>query len=59
MTEIRGEPGMAGGRLMDRTAEAAPLVSVNIPCYRQLHYFRECLDSVLAQTSMIRGECHR
>jgi glycosyltransferase involved in cell wall biosynthesis len=35
---------------MDRTSAAAPLVSVNIPCYRQLHYFRECLDSVLSQT---------
>jgi glycosyltransferase involved in cell wall biosynthesis len=28
----------------------APLVSINIPCYRQIDYFRQSLDSVLAQT---------
>jgi glycosyltransferase involved in cell wall biosynthesis len=39
---------MAGGRLMDRTS--TPVVSINIPCYRQLNLFRECLQSVLAQT---------
>jgi glycosyltransferase involved in cell wall biosynthesis len=27
-----------------------PLVSINIPCYHQLEYFRECLASILAQT---------
>ena len=29
---------------------SAPLVSVNIPCYRQLDRLRRCLQSVLAQT---------
>jgi len=29
---------------------AAPLVSINIPCYRQLAYLRRCMDSILAQT---------
>lgn len=28
----------------------APLVSINIPCYRQLAEARRCIDSVLAQT---------
>jgi glycosyltransferase involved in cell wall biosynthesis len=32
------------------SSEAAPLVSLNIPCYHQLHYFRQSLESVLAQT---------
>lgn len=31
-------------------ADISPLVSVNIPCYRQLDYFRQSLDSVRAQT---------
>jgi len=29
---------------------SAPLVSVNIPCYRQLDRLQRCLESVLAQT---------
>ena len=29
---------------------SAPLVSVNIPCYRQLDRLRRCIQSVLAQT---------
>jgi glycosyltransferase involved in cell wall biosynthesis len=27
-----------------------PLVSINIPCYRQLEYARRCLDAIRAQT---------
>ena len=27
-----------------------PLVSINIPCYRQLEYARQCLDAIRAQT---------
>ena len=27
-----------------------PLVSINIPCYRQLPYLRECMGSILSQT---------
>ncbi len=33
-----------------RPSDRSPLVSVNIPCYRQLPYLRSCLDSILAQT---------
>jgi len=29
---------------------SSPLVSVNIPCYRQLDELRRCIDSILAQT---------
>jgi glycosyltransferase involved in cell wall biosynthesis len=27
-----------------------PLVSINIPCFHQLHHLRRCVDSILAQT---------
>ena len=27
-----------------------PLVSINIPCYRQLEYARQCVDALRAQT---------
>lgn len=33
-----------------RSSDRPPLVSVNIPCYRQLPYLRECIASILAQT---------
>jgi alpha-1,3-rhamnosyltransferase len=36
---------MADGRLM-----TTPLVSINIPAYRQLPYLRECIACILAQT---------
>lgn len=34
--------------MADRTL--TPLVSINIPCYRQLNYARRCLDAIRAQT---------
>ena len=34
--------------MADRTL--TPLVSINIPCYRQLDYTRRCLDAIRAQT---------
>ena len=34
--------------MADRTL--TPLVSINIPCYRQLDYARRCLDAIRAQT---------
>jgi len=34
--------------MADRTL--TPLVSINIPCYRQLDYARRCLDEIRAQT---------
>lgn len=35
---------------MPPTEAAAPLVSINIPCYRQLPYARRCLASILGQS---------
>jgi glycosyltransferase involved in cell wall biosynthesis len=29
---------------------AAPAISINIPCYRQLHYARRCVEGMLAQS---------
>lgn len=31
-------------------SDQQPLVSINIPCYRQLPYLRECIAGILAQT---------
>ncbi|PYR42898.1 MAG: hypothetical protein DMF93_04560 [Acidobacteria bacterium] len=41
---LRHQPGMADRQL------SAPLVSVNIPCYRQLDRLQRCIESVLAQS---------
>jgi glycosyltransferase involved in cell wall biosynthesis len=39
---------MAGGRLS--AAEMTPLVSINLPCYRQLDLARRAVDSIRAQS---------